>query len=107
MKSTSTVRALATSALFATLLAGCTSMPWDRDQSRSDSGQGGTGMQGKTASGASAARYDCATFHQLESRRTPSTQQELVDPLRGMSPQERERHTAMMREKCGSRDSKY
>jgi hypothetical protein len=57
-------------------------------------------MQGGTKSGASAARFDCAQFHELERRRTPSTQQDLVDQ-RGMSPEQMK----MMREKCGERGS--
>jgi hypothetical protein len=102
MKSTSTGRAIAASALFAGLLAGCSSYPWDRGES----GQGSSNTQGATQSGASATRADCAQFHQLESRRTPSTQQELVDQnLRGMSREAREQHMKMMREQCGSRGS--
>jgi predicted component of type VI protein secretion system len=108
MKSTCTGRALAASVLFASLLAGCSSYPWQRGES----GPGSSSTQAGTESGASATRFDCAQFQQLESRRTPSTQQELVDQnLSGMSPEERERHMKMMREKCGSRgspaDSKY
>jgi hypothetical protein len=108
MNSTFTGPAIAASALFASMLAGCSSYPWDRGESRSGSGQGSSSAQGGTESGTSATRSDCAQFHQLESRRTPSTQQELVDQnLSGMSPEERERHMKMMREKCGSTDGKY
>jgi hypothetical protein len=101
MKSISTVRAVATSALFAGLLAGCSSMS---GQSNPDSGQGSTGAQGGT--GMSTTSSECAQFHEMESRRTPSTQQELVDPnLQRMSPEQREAHMNMMREKCGPSSS--
>jgi hypothetical protein len=106
MKSTSTGRAIAASALFASMLAGCSHWPWERADSQSASAQGSSSAQGSTESSTSATRFDCAQFHQLESRRTPSTQQDLVDQnRRGMSSEERERHMKMMREKCGSRGS--
>jgi hypothetical protein len=61
-------------------------------------------MQGGTESSAADSRVDCDQFRQLESRHTPSTQEDLVDQnLRGMSPEARERHMQMMREKCGRR----
>ncbi|HEX9172168.1 MAG TPA: hypothetical protein VF861_05855 [Telluria sp.] len=98
MKSKSTTRVLAASALFAGLLAGCTSM--QGDQGGSGAAQGSTAAAGGT--GMSPTNAECAQFHQYESRRTPSTQQELVDPqLARMSPEERERHMNMMRERCG------
>jgi outer membrane murein-binding lipoprotein Lpp len=105
MKSTYTVRVIAASALFASLLAGCSSYPWQKDKS----GQASSSAQGGTESGTSATRSDCAQFRQLESRRTPSTQQDLVDQnLRGMTPEQREQHMKMMREKCGpSTGSQY
>jgi hypothetical protein len=98
MKSKSTTRVLAASAMFAGLLAGCTST--QGDQGAYGAGQGGTGAQG--GMGMSATSAECAQFHQMESRRTPSTQQELVDPqLARMSPEQREQHMNMMRERCG------
>jgi hypothetical protein len=63
-------------------------------------------MQGGTQSSAADTRMDCDQFRQLESRRTPSTQQDLVDQnLRGMGPEARERHMKTMREKCGKNPS--
>lgn len=102
MKSNSTTRVLAASTLFAGLLAGCASST-QGDQGGYGASQGSTGAQG--GMGTSPTSAECAQFHQLESQRTPSTQQELVDPTRGMSPEQRERHMNMMRERCGPRPS--
>lgn len=101
MKQIPAVRAIATSALFASVLAACSSGSSQGDGSGSGSAHGSS-AQGTTQSAAPTAR-ECAEFHQQESRRTPSTQLNLVDPnLSGMSPEQREQHMKMMREKCGS-----
>jgi hypothetical protein len=63
-------------------------------------------MQGQTESAKADDRADCEQFHRMESRRTPSTQQDLMDQnMKRMSPEMRERHMTMMREKCGRRGS--
>jgi hypothetical protein len=100
MKPISTVRAIAASALFASLFAGCSSWPGDRDASRS--GQGG----GTRGASESRREDDCELFYRAEHRHTPSTQEDLVDQnMRGMTPEMRERRIKMMREKCGRRGS--
>lgn len=100
MNSISAVRALVASAFFTSMLAACSAM--SGGESSLGASQGGTGAEGQTGSGMSPDRRQCAQFHQMESRRTPTTQQELVDPqLRGMSFEQREAYMNMMREKCG------
>jgi hypothetical protein len=104
MKQTSTVRTIAASALFASLLAACSSWPWDRDESRSGSGQAamGGGMQGSTASGGGNDRADCDQYHQMASTSTPSDQVDLIEQnMRRMPPAMRDRHMQRMRQICG------
>jgi hypothetical protein len=101
MKYTSTVRAIATSALSASLLAACSSGPWDRD----GSGQGavGGGMQGSTGSGGSNDRADCDQYRQMLSSNTPSDQLDLMEQnMRRMTPAMRDRHMQRMRQICGA-----
>lgn len=110
MKSISAMRTLVASAFFTSMLGACTAMSGGESglgasqggASQGGTSQGGTGAEGQTGSAMSPTRGQCAQFHQMESRRTPTTQQELVDPqLRGLTPEKREEYMNMMREKCG------
>jgi hypothetical protein len=101
MKQTFTVRAIATSALFASLLAACSSWPWDRDGSGQEAMGGG--MQGSTGSGGSNDRADCDQYRQMQSSNTSSDQLDLMEQnMRRMTPAMRERHMQRMRQVCGA-----
>ena len=98
MKPTPAFGALAASALFASLLAGCAS--WYGDNAGSI--QTGGGLQGRTASGGDETTAECDQFYQIESDRMPSDQQALVDlNMRRMGPAMRDRYTERMRRTCG------
>jgi hypothetical protein len=102
MKHTSTARAIATSALFTSLLAGCSSWPWEQQDGSGEGAMGG-GMRGTTASGYGGDSADCDQHRQMSSPGTPSDQLAIMEQnMRRMSPAMRERHMSRMRQTCGA-----